>query len=145
MQDALKRSEEMYRTLAETAQDMIFMIDRDDRVIYVNTYGRRRLGARPMDLIGKKRFELFPPMSPRGRPTAEQGVRDRPAAYYEDVTRFPDRSLWLSTWLTPIIGQSGKTEAVLASHAISPNRKKRSKHSRNPKRGIACWSRPPRT
>ena len=37
VEDALRKSEELYRTIAETSNDLIFVIGRDDRVEYVNT------------------------------------------------------------------------------------------------------------
>lgn len=40
-EEALRESEARYRALAEAARDMIFVIDRDDRVQYVNTFAAR--------------------------------------------------------------------------------------------------------
>ena len=34
----LKKSEDMYRSIAETSNDLIFVIGRDDQVEYVNTF-----------------------------------------------------------------------------------------------------------
>jgi PAS domain S-box-containing protein len=56
---ALKESEERYRTLAEASMDLIFLIDRDDRVEYVNSYAAAMLGLPADEVIGKKRSFLF--------------------------------------------------------------------------------------
>jgi PAS domain S-box-containing protein len=56
---ALKESEERYRNLAEASQDLIFVISRDDRVEYVNSYAAAMLGLHPDQVIGKKRSSLF--------------------------------------------------------------------------------------
>ena len=37
-QEAIRRSEELYRTLSEASNDLIFVIGRNDRVEYVNSY-----------------------------------------------------------------------------------------------------------
>jgi PAS domain-containing protein len=59
--DIVRRSELLHRTLAESARDFIFVIDRDDVVRYVNPYGASVLGCEPADVIGRPRRELFPP------------------------------------------------------------------------------------
>src|ERR1035437_8459965 len=41
-EQAMRVSEERYRTLAETAQDIIHVIDREFRVTYINEYGARQ-------------------------------------------------------------------------------------------------------
>src|ERR1035437_8546590 len=41
-EQAMRVSEERYRTLAETAQDIIYVIDREFRVTYINEYGARQ-------------------------------------------------------------------------------------------------------
>ena len=40
-QEAIRRSEELYRTLYEASNDLIFVIGRNDRVEYVNSYAAR--------------------------------------------------------------------------------------------------------
>lgn len=59
--DASRRSEAYYQVLAETAQDHIFVIDRDDRIEYVNQAAARQLRTAPERLIGRLRTEIFPP------------------------------------------------------------------------------------
>ncbi len=57
----LALSEERYRVLAETSPEMIFVIDREDRVQYVNQLAADQLGKTPDQIIGKPRAELLPP------------------------------------------------------------------------------------
>ena len=61
METKLKRSEEKYRTLAENARDIIFIIDLDDRVKYVNNYASNLLQLKTEEILGKPRSILFPP------------------------------------------------------------------------------------
>ena len=56
---ALKESEERYRTLAEASQDIIYLVGRDDRVEYVNSYAAAIRGLSADEVIGKKRSSLF--------------------------------------------------------------------------------------
>ena len=61
VEDALRKSEELYRTLAEMSNDLIFVIGRDDRVEYVNTCASAFI-HKPVDqIIGQPRASLFPP------------------------------------------------------------------------------------
>ncbi|AGB01302.1 PAS domain S-box protein [Methanoregula formicica] len=57
---ALKESEARYRSLAEASQDMIFVVDRDDRVLYVNRRAAAFHHITPDEMIGKPRSEFFP-------------------------------------------------------------------------------------
>jgi len=58
---ALQRSERRYGALAEASHDFIYIINREDRVEYVNTFGYRYLGKVPESVIGEPRSKLFPP------------------------------------------------------------------------------------
>ena len=57
---ALRESEERYRAVTETAQDAIFTIDRDSRILMVNRAVRRLFGYEPEELIGKCLDVLMP-------------------------------------------------------------------------------------
>jgi len=58
-EQALRESEDRYRTLAEASRDLIFLIGRDDRVDYVNSYAAAILHLPADQIIGKKRSSLF--------------------------------------------------------------------------------------
>lgn len=57
----LRESEERYRILAETSPDMIFVIDRDDRIQYVNSLGAGQFGKPTAQVIGSPIADLFGP------------------------------------------------------------------------------------
>jgi PAS domain S-box-containing protein len=58
--EALRQSEEHYRSLAETAADVIVTIDQNSTILYVNTAVERVFGYVPADLIGQKMTVLMP-------------------------------------------------------------------------------------
>ncbi len=60
VQDALRESEEKYRTLLEDALDAIFAVDLDHKFIFMNNVAAHKLGKKPEDFIGKKIQEAFP-------------------------------------------------------------------------------------
>ena len=58
-QDALASSEERYRILAEASHVMIFIVEEQGNVEYVNEFASRQFGLRPVSIIGKNINSLF--------------------------------------------------------------------------------------
>jgi two-component system, cell cycle sensor histidine kinase and response regulator CckA len=103
-----------YRVLAETAEDHIFVVDREDRIEYVNPAGARQHGAVPEQLIGRRRADLFPPdvASRQGRHLRQVFETGAPL-YVEALNVYGGREVWLGTSLTPIRNDTGGVRAVL--------------------------------
>jgi PAS domain S-box-containing protein len=59
-EERLRKSEEKYRFLAEASHDLIFIIDRNDTVEYVNSHAAVLLGKEPDSIIGERRSVYFP-------------------------------------------------------------------------------------
>jgi PAS domain S-box-containing protein len=57
--DALHESEERYRTIVETAAEGIWMLDNEDRTVFVNDQLADMLGYPPDDMIGLTIFEFM--------------------------------------------------------------------------------------
>ena len=55
----LKQSEEKYRTLMENLNDVIMMVDNDDRVLYVNKKFTEKLGYTPKEIVGKIGYQVL--------------------------------------------------------------------------------------
>ena len=109
----LEESEKRYRTLAEAAQDFIFIINRDLQVQYVNRFGARVFGKQPENLIGKSFEALFPHSADRQAESLRQVFQTGEAIYRENPFEFPGQTRWLGTRLSPIQGADGETSAVL--------------------------------
>lgn len=114
IEDALQKSEERYRTLAESAHDAIFIIDREDIVEYANSFAARFLRCRPEEIIGKKRDELFPPDISAKQQNSLQTVFNTGEPVYTDsiVTQLGNK-IWLSNKLVPLYNTDGEVRAVL--------------------------------
>jgi PAS domain S-box-containing protein len=113
-EEALARSEERYRTLAEASPDMIFVIGPDDRVAYVNGLAAQFVGKKPEDVVGQPRASLFPPpiAERQGRSLRQLFETGQPRVS-EIEEQSPDRQAWLSTWLVPLKDGGGQVNAVL--------------------------------
>ena len=110
----LRKSEAYYRVLAEAAQDHIFVIDREDRVQYVNQAAARQLRTTPDKVIGRRRSEIFPPdVAERQGANLRQVLATGEPLYVEGRTLYLEREVWLGTWLAPILDDGGNVTAVL--------------------------------
>ena len=87
-EEALRKSEERYRTLAEASHDMIFIISHDDLVEYVNTSAAELFHKRPEEVIGKKRESLFPSEVSSGQKRSLQNVFETGISNYDQNHKF---------------------------------------------------------
>jgi PAS domain S-box-containing protein len=112
---ALLESEEKYRALAEAAQDMIFIIDADDKILYVNHFAARQLGQEPGKIIGRSQSEYFPTeIAGRQYKNILETIQSGKPKYTERWSLFgPEQKFYLSTWLVPLNIPSLRAPAVL--------------------------------
>ncbi len=114
IEHTLLTSEVRYRTLAEAAHDIIFIVDRQDKIRYVNTFAADIFHSRPDDMIGQMRTKYFPESTNSTQRGSLEGVfLTGEALYTENITEFPDGERWLSTWLVPFRDGSGQLTEVL--------------------------------
>lgn len=124
-EEALRESEERYRTLAEAAQDIIYIVNREDVVEYVNGYAARMLGLRPEQIIGRPRSQLFPPeISARQRSHLRQVLETGRPVRVESTMTYQHREVWQDTYLVPLMGEGGKPRAVLGISRDITDRKR---------------------
>jgi PAS domain S-box-containing protein len=113
-EEALRESETRYRSLSEASQDLIYVIDRDDRVLYINQKAADLVRKPAVEVIGQPRSILFPP---------EISARQYEALRYVFKAGLPARSegsitirheiRWFDHALVPIPGPDGKVASVL--------------------------------
>jgi diguanylate cyclase (GGDEF)-like protein/PAS domain S-box-containing protein len=114
-EEALRKSEERYRTLADNAKFGLNLIDSDYNIVMVNAALSRNLQKKTSELIGKKCFQEFEkrdavcPHCPGTQAMAtgksaeieREGSRDNGRHYYARFRAFP------------IFGQDGKATAFI--------------------------------
>jgi PAS domain S-box-containing protein len=71
-EQALRQSEERYRTLAETATDVILTIDQTSTILFVNGAVEKAFGYTPAEIVGQKITTLMPE---RMRHRHEEAIR----------------------------------------------------------------------
>jgi len=113
-EETLRKSEEKYSLLIETTHDMIFVIDRDGCVEYINTAAARALGEQPQNVIGKAHADLFPPEIAEGQWRSLQKVFESGEPFFaESHLIFPHGEMWVSAQLVPFRREGGKVTAVM--------------------------------
>jgi PAS domain S-box-containing protein len=110
----LQESEERYRTLAEAAHDLIYIIDREDRVAYLNTYAAKMLDLPREQAIGRPRAELFPPdISERQKMSILQVIDSGIPLRIESETPIGNNRTWQDTMLVPLRDPDGTVTGVM--------------------------------
>ena len=112
--EELKKSEEKYRSLVESAEDFIFTIDRQGRFQSMNSFTALFFGGRTEEFIGKDIDHVLPGESSRKHRDMlelvykyERSVRD------EFTLRAGDHEIWISANFMPIRDKAGHVESVL--------------------------------
>jgi len=104
----------LYQTLVEASDDIIFAIDREDRVCYVNPAAAALFGCAPEALIGRPRAELFPPAIARAQQSSLQHVFCTGEPFSRDNrVVYPTGSIWINTRLIPLRDAEGQVTMVL--------------------------------
>ncbi|MBI5935102.1 MAG: PAS domain S-box protein [Chloroflexi bacterium] len=112
--ELLRASEERYRILAEAAQDMIIVVNRQWQVEYINTFAALQVGVSPEELLAKQLTEIFPPeIASRQQANLQKVFESGQLAYIEAPSIFRGKTIWLGTWLVPNKDQNGQANTIL--------------------------------
>ena len=142
-EQALRESEARYRLLAETSPDLIYIIDRHDRVQYVNSKAAQAVGRSAEEIVGKARAELFDAETAAHMEVALKSVFESgEAVESESQLSYPTGRPGSPPGSCPSRTITGQVNAVFGvSHDITkrkrPNRPPRSA----PTSSRSCWRR----
>jgi len=121
----LKKSEQKYRSLIENAEDIIFTIDREGKLLSINRYGAKLLGRSEDQIIGHNIAEIF------SWPTAEmllQTIREvydiKRGRQVTHLIRVGEKDVWLNTNFRRLLDDAGNIYAILGISRNITERKK---------------------
>jgi len=113
-QEALRKSEELYRTLSEASNDLIFVVGRNDRVEYVNSFAAMMLNKPIQEIIGSPRETLFPPEVAIHQKKVIDAVFERGISVRSSSPlTFNGRMYWYDHILTPLKDPDNHVRSVL--------------------------------
>lgn len=98
----------------EIFPDMVFVVDREERVLHVNTLAARALGGPPDQFIGRQQNTLFPPvMAERHSRFIQQVFLTGEIVVTETHQELHQNPVWIDTRLVPIKAPDGQVRAVV--------------------------------
>jgi PAS domain S-box-containing protein len=113
-EEALRQSEERYRLLSETSPDMIFVVNPECKVTYINNIGARSVGKQPLDIIGNRVEDFFPTETATRQVNNLRKVFETgQPLYIESTNVFQGKTFWLDSWLVPIKNAGGSIVSVM--------------------------------
>jgi PAS domain S-box-containing protein len=110
----LRLAEEQYRTLAEAAQDIIYIVDPRGRIQYVNQFAAQFAGRTAAQLTGCHLRDLFPAATVAAQLNDIEAVLalGQPV-YRERQHTFGERRVWVGTRFVPITHPATREQVVL--------------------------------
>ncbi|HEX8794976.1 MAG TPA: ATP-binding protein [Polyangiaceae bacterium] len=107
-EEARKRTEERLRSVVGNAPIVLFALDRDARISFVDGRGLQRLGLRPEDFLGKSAFEAY-----ANAGSAVSWIRKALAGESVSYTAELPPDAVYETHLAPVRDESGEVAGVI--------------------------------
>jgi len=127
-EDLLLESEDKYRILAESSPGMIFLMDVNGYIIYMNNAGAAPFNLNHKEIIGKHLMDIFPPdIAQQNLDEIQEIVSNKKPLYNERELLFPNGSIWLDSRLTPILNKENQVVSVLGLSMNITERKRSEK------------------
>ncbi len=113
-EQAVRRSEERYRTLVESAGEAIFSVDGEGQLLFINSVAARRLGRQSQEIVGKYLADVFPQYLAEKYLKSIRGVINSGVSVTIDsVSELQGIKYLYKTSLSPIREPDGRIHSVL--------------------------------
>lgn len=112
-EDALRESEEKYRTLIESAKDPISLYDENGIFLMANKAGAHSMGKEPADMLGHSLRDFFPPeIAEKQMELIREVFHTEEGLDMEMFVPDGERDQWFSTSLQPLYGPDNRVRSV---------------------------------
>jgi two-component system cell cycle sensor histidine kinase/response regulator CckA len=113
-EETLRQSEERYRTLAETAEDVIFILDPEGHFQYINQFGAIQLESDPEKILGKTLPQLFPPEAAEKQMLALKTVVESRKPFFQEINiALPTGDIYSDVRLIPVFAEGKEVQSVM--------------------------------
>ena len=112
--EELKKSEEKYRSLVESAEDFIFTLDCDGKFQSMNSFTANFFGGNPDAFVGKHLASVFPEQTAEKQLKLIRLVYQHGRSVREEFEiQVEDHPIWISANFMPIKNDRGEVGSVL--------------------------------
>jgi two-component system NtrC family sensor kinase len=112
--EELKKSEEKYRSLVESAEDFIFTMDREGRFQSLNSFTANFFGGHPEDFVGRHLAHAFPEKIAEKQHKLIRLVYHHGKSVREEFEiQLEDHPIWISANFMPIKNDRGEVGSIL--------------------------------
>ena len=113
---ALRASEEKYRVLIESLDNVVVSMDEQGKILYINDLAAMQLGGIAEEIIGKTMYELFPEeVAHTQMSQIQQVIREDKGHVFESVSMIQGVPRWYRTSMQPIHDEEGRVNQVLVN------------------------------
>ncbi len=110
----LERSESKYRSLVESAEDLIFTLDGDGIIKTANHHMSRMFGISSLELTGQSLYRFLPRKQADDQlALIREVLRYKKGQRTETVFRIQEEDFWFNIQYIPVRGDSGEYELIL--------------------------------
>ena len=100
--------------MIEIFPDMVFVVDREERILHINTLAARTVGGTPEQFIGRTQGSLFgPTLGERHSRFIQKVFRTGEIIVTETHQELHHTSVWIDARLVPLKASSGEVQAVV--------------------------------
>jgi PAS domain S-box-containing protein len=112
--EQLKKSEEKYRSLVESAEDFIFTVDPEGKFQSMNSFTAKFFGGSAEDFLGKHLFSLLPEaVAAKQQKLLQLVFRHGKSVREEFELPMGDQPVWISANFMPIKNENGEVSTIL--------------------------------
>jgi PAS domain S-box-containing protein len=122
--EALRASEEKYRSLIESQESVIATVDFNGNFHYMNQIAAESLHGQPGEFVGKNMYQLFPEEIAKSQlKNIQQVINSGEGLTNESRSVVAGKPRWFRTSIQPIFGQEGNATLALINSVDITERK----------------------